>query len=587
MRASKLLVVASVALLALLAQAALAAPAVPAPLQAQLDAIAAQHLAVRGAAVVLVDRSGVQGAWFSGTDERACFRGGSVSKLFTALLAQRLAERGAIDLDAPLPADLQPPRPLNCGTALTTAMLLEHTGGVVGSSHADYGRQWPDAPVAAVARETVARPLAWCPGLHYAYSNDGVTLAAAALERAGGADFDALMQREVFSPLGLARASFATATLPPCVRSSHDGDGAPIDAPWQLPVRPAGALLATPLELAAVVRMALRGGDGFLQRASLDRMAHGRTGLAARSGAGEGAYGLGQFRWAAAGRLWRGHWGRIDGFQTALGFDPGLGRGFVVMTDTADRRAMHALREATAAHVAQGAVMPAAPPPVAPAPFVPGWYANASHDMPLRAPWVELWDVVRVRAQPDGVRVDTPWWPGSERHLIGVTPTSFRSANADVAHAAAADGPWWIDGESYARVTPAWALGRVAVVAVGVVVTIAVLLHAPWSWLRRQRAAAGDVPLRVAACAFAVLGAGYAAWGLLGSGAALASLGRPSGRSLLLLAASVIAPLAAAAAAWHAAQARDGRRVAAALALLALGALCAANGWVPLRTWQS
>jgi hypothetical protein len=192
-----------------------------------------------------------------------------------------------------------------------------------------------------------------------------------------------------------------------------------------------------------------------------------------------------------------------------------------------------------------------------------------------------------VRAQPDGVRVDTPWWPGSERHLIGVTPTSFRSAEADVPHAAAADGPWWIDGESYARVTPAWALGRVAVVAVGFVVTVAVLLHAPWSWLRRQRATAGDVPLRVAAVAFAVLGAGYAAWGLLGSGAALASLGRPSARSLLLLAASVIAPLAAAAAVWHAAHARDGVRTAAALALLALGALCAANGWVPLRTWHS
>jgi CubicO group peptidase (beta-lactamase class C family) len=587
MRASKLIVAASVALLVLLAQAALAAPAVPTALRERLDAIAAQHLAVRGAAVVLVGRSGVQGAWFSGTDERACFRAGSVSKLFTALLALRLVERGAIDLDAPLPADLQPPRPPGCNTALSVAMLLEHTGGVVGSSHADYGRQWPDAPVAAVARETVARPLAWCPGLHYAYSNDGVTLAAAALERAGGADFDTLMQREVFAPLGFAQASFATSTLPPCVRSSHDESGAPIGAPWQLPVRPAGALVATPLELAAVVGMALRGGDAFLQPASLERMAHARTGLAARSGAGEGAYGLGQFRWAAGGRLWRGHWGRIDGFQTALGFDPGLGRGFVVMSDTADRRAMQALREATAAHVAQGAPPPAAPRVAAPETFVSGWYANASHDMPLRAPWVALWDVVRVRAQRDGVRVDSPWWPGSERRLIGVTPTSFRSPESAVAHAAAADGAWWIDGESYARVTPALAVGRVAVLAIGLLATGAVLLHAPWAWLRRQRAQAADLPLRVAAAAFAVLGTGYVAWGLLGSGDVLASLGRPSARSLLLLAASVAAPLAAAAAAWRAARARDGPRTVSALALLALGALCAVNGWVPLRTWQS
>ena len=95
------------------------------------------------------------------------------------------------------------------------------------------------------------------------------------------------------------------------------------------------------------------------------------------------------------------------------------------------------------------------------------------------------------------------------------------------------------------------------------------------------------MPLRVAAAAFAVLGTGYVAWGLLGSGDALASLGRPSARSLLLLAASVVAPLAAAVAAWHAAQTRDGLRTASALALLALGALCAVHGWVPLRTWQA
>ncbi len=575
---------ASVALLLPLAQAA---PAVPAALREQLDAIAARHPTVRGAVVVLVGRDGVQGAWFSGVDERACFRAGSVSKWFTALLALRLAERGAIDLDAPLPADLQPPRSPGCTTALTTAMLLEHTGGVAGSSHADYGRQWPNAPVAAVARETVARPLAWCPGLHYAYSNDGVTLAAAALERAGGADFDTLMQREVFAPLGLAQASLATGTLPSCVRSSHNESGAPIETPWQLPMRPAGALVATPLELAAVIRMALRGGDGFLQPVSLERMAHSRTGLAARSGAGEGAYGLGQFRWVAAGRLWRGHWGRIDGFQTALGFDPTLGRGFVIMTDTADRRAMHALREAAAAHVGQGAPAPTTPPFAAPDTFVPGWYANASHDMPLRAPWVALWDVVRVRAQPDGVRVDSPWWPGTERRYVGVTPTSFRKPEFAVAHAAAADGAWWIDGESYARVTPALAIGRIAVLGAGLLATAAVLLHAPWSWLRRQRAQGADAPLRIAAAAFTVLGTGYVAWGLLGGGDALTSLGRPGGRSLLLLAASVVAPWAAAVAGWRAVQARDGTRTVAAIALMALGALCAIHGWVPLRTWHA
>jgi CubicO group peptidase (beta-lactamase class C family) len=352
-----------------------AVPPLPAPLRAQVEDILRQGT-VRGAAVVLVGPEGPIAAHWHGmadaargvaVDDRTCFRAGSVSKTVAAVLARRLADQGRLALDAPLPADLQPPSPpgapgdAHCG-ALTVAQLLEHTGGVAGSSHADYATNVSNMPIAARAADVARRPLRWCPGLHYSYANDGITLAAAALERAGGADFDTLVAREVFAPLRMDSATFATDPWPACLSRSYAADGSEIAQPWQLPMRAAGALIATPLDLARLVQMFLRDGQGddgaILQAGSVARMAAATSGLAARQGAGAGAYGLGMFRFVAAGRLMQGHWGRIDGFQTTVGFITEPALGMVIMVNTADRRTMHRLREAVAAHLARDAPAP-------------------------------------------------------------------------------------------------------------------------------------------------------------------------------------------------------------------------------------
>lgn len=467
------------------------------------------------------------------------------------------------------------------------AQLLEHTGGVLGSSHADYGRDQPGAAVAQVAAGSARKALAWCPGLHYAYSNEGITLAAAALERAGGADFDTLMQREVFAPLGLQGASFATGEPPACLARSFDAKGRRIEQPWQLAVRPAGALVATPEQLARVVQMALRGGDGFLTAASLSRMASGQTGLAGRAGAADGAYGLGLFRFAAGGRLWHGHWGRIDGFQTSIGWDPDAGRGFVLMVNAADRRGMQQLREAVTAHLAVE-MPPRVPPPSSKViATLDGWYANASHDMALRAPWVALWDVKRLRADGDGVRIDTPWLPGSATRYVATGPQAFRDPALFVPSAAWAQTPdgqrWWINGGSYRAVQPGWALSQLGVVATGLFTALGLMLASPWLLLHAWRGSVASAALWLSALAYAGLAGGYVAWGLFGEGDVLGNLGRVSPHALFLLTCSVLGPGSALLALWRG----SGWARWLALPLVALGALCMAYGWVPLSTWTT
>lgn len=585
------------AIAAPVAVAKVAVPELPEPLLADVRRVLSEGQ-VAGGAIVLVDASGPTAAhWFGFADvERGekvgpatCFRAGSVSKLATALLAHRLAAAGVVALHAPLPQRLRPPAPAQCREPPTLAQLLEHTGGVAGSSHADYGAQQPNAPVAAIASRIARQPLRWCPGLHYSYSNNGTTLAAAALEVATGQDFDSLMRQHLFDPLAMAGASFAVTPWPTCLSRSYQSDGRTPVAPWQLPVRPAGALMATPVDLARLVEHLLR------EPALAGSMARASTGLAARAGATD-VYAQGLFAFVAAGGLLVGHWGRIDGFQTTLGFEPRLGRGMVIVVNTADRRTMARLREAVAAHLFGLAPRELPPPPARPAAGIDGWYANRTHDMVLRAPWVELFDVVRIRSHETGLQIRGIWPWAEPTNVVATGPTSFRAEKLPVATMAFATFDatrWWIDNESYASVHPAWALSRAAV-AIGGLATVMILppalavvalvgarrravlrgaLRSPWAWL-----------LLAAIAWWTVLG-GYVAAGLYGVGASLAALGRPSWLSLALTAASVVAPLATAAALWVQRRRLDPLPLAIAAVLALFALLVWGLGWIPLVTF--
>lgn len=582
-------------LLALCSTQAFAAEALPKALNSELLGIL-QGSSVRGAAVVLIEPEqplklltyGESG--HGPIDANSCFRAGSVSKTFTALLATRLAEQGRFDLQTPLPEALQPRTEQQCAAAVNAAQLLEHTAGLAGSSHADYGRQLASASASALAPEVLQQPLRWCPGQHFSYANDGYLLVAAALEQAIGESFDQLMRTQVFEPLGMGSATFATANMPACLSASYSASGEPIE-PWLLASRPAGGLIVRPLELAALARLLLEDGKPLLQGATLARMGEGRTGLAAQAGLSQSAYGLGLFHFMAGGGLLTGHWGRIDGFQTTLGVSPETGRGMVIMLNTADRHAMHRLRETLAVYILQDLTRPASPPAVAGNPRAAGWYANYSHEMPLRAPWVALFDLRIVTPTAAGVEATSAWPWGASRQLAGETPNRFREANLPLATAAFwsdAQGDWWLEGESYRRVEPWSALLQMGTLLVGLSAALGALLRGAWVLLRpAQGSRGGDLWLALAAASLLFTLGGYAWWGLFDGWNQLAALGRISPASLSLLLASLLAPLALASALWCWRGTRIGWwRALLGLGLAALLVLLLSYGWLPLITWR-
>jgi len=203
----------AVPVLAMALAVAPAATAEPVPAAVQALETDAQALVRRarhpGLAVAVVDRgevvwSGAFGQTGRGGGAMAVDTPmplGELGELYLGALALRLAHRGELDLDRPLPvADLDP-RGLDAG-APTLRQALSHHSGLRGLRLHGMYRE-PDVPDDGVD------PLAELylldrPGLSQGRSPLAIELVARALESAAGASLPELIQREVAGPLGLA-----------------------------------------------------------------------------------------------------------------------------------------------------------------------------------------------------------------------------------------------------------------------------------------------------------------------------------------------------------------------------------------------
>ncbi|MGW6449386.1 serine hydrolase domain-containing protein [Lentzea sp. NPDC055074] len=104
------------------------------------------------------------------------FRVGSITKLWTATLAQRLVGDGLLDLDQPVRRHLPGFDP-----ALTARQLLTHTGGLALASEEQF----------------VA------PGTVFSYSNSGFVVPARLVAAVSGRPFDDVLRERLVEPLGV------------------------------------------------------------------------------------------------------------------------------------------------------------------------------------------------------------------------------------------------------------------------------------------------------------------------------------------------------------------------------------------------
>jgi CubicO group peptidase (beta-lactamase class C family) len=259
------------------------------------------------------------------------YRLASVSKTMTATAAMQLAERGRLDLDAPIrryvPGFPEKPWPI------TTRQLLGHLAGIrhyLPNEEFDATRQY----VGVLEGLDVFKddPLVHEPGTAYLYSTYGFDLVGAVVEGASGTRFLDYLRENVFRPAGMEsiRDDDARALVPhraqgyARIANGELRNAAPADTSYKIP---GGGLIAT---AADVARFAAALENGALVKPET------RTEMWTRQKTRAGqvlAYGLGWGIGEWTGRHEISHTGGQERVSTVLYLQPDRGLAVVVLTN--------------------------------------------------------------------------------------------------------------------------------------------------------------------------------------------------------------------------------------------------------------
>jgi CubicO group peptidase (beta-lactamase class C family) len=141
------------------------------------------------------------------------FNIGSVSKLFAALAATILQDRGLITLDAPIVRYLPTFTMLSPEYAqITTRQLLSHSSGLPGTNSRNL---FTFAPVPGYAADTQAElantHLKHLPGELAVYCNDGFTMVEQIVLAVTGQSFASFVDANILAPLKMTNSSYLTA----------------------------------------------------------------------------------------------------------------------------------------------------------------------------------------------------------------------------------------------------------------------------------------------------------------------------------------------------------------------------------------
>ncbi|MFB7949928.1 serine hydrolase domain-containing protein [Kitasatospora phosalacinea] len=249
----------------------------------------------------------------------------SVTKAFTALAACLAADRGLLDLDAPLPGRYG-------RTAPTARQLLRHRGGFPAYYDFSY---LPAAEPVPIDTDCYRRQLHE-PGGVFEYANLGYQEVARLLESRTGRGFGALLREWVAEPLGLAGFAFGSVhpgPAPVAVRYTPDGRVYP---PCRNGHPAAGSGWATAGDVARFARRAA----GLLAPATAAAVLDAPA-MSADGGLG---YGLGRVvQRVPDGSVISSHGGGMGGVASMVIDLPGRGLSVAVLTNSTDKSARNAV----------------------------------------------------------------------------------------------------------------------------------------------------------------------------------------------------------------------------------------------------
>lgn len=210
------------------------------------------------------------------------FQIASLTKIFTALLLAEAVSRGEAKLDDPLSKHLPGAAYSRDGREMTLLDLATHTSGLPlrPPSRVDRSQDDPYSNYSAeeLQSDIKAVQLQSVPGTTFVYSNFGYALLGAALARAGGASFAALLSGRILKPLGLRNTTLTpTATQQAKLVQGYGPEFVPM-VPWNFgELAPAGGLFSTVSDLSKFLQVWL-GEDGRFAAARRIMLAPRRPG---------------------------------------------------------------------------------------------------------------------------------------------------------------------------------------------------------------------------------------------------------------------------------------------------------------------
>jgi CubicO group peptidase (beta-lactamase class C family) len=261
------------------------------------------------------------------------FRPGSISKLFTWTAVMQLVEQNKLDLDRDINSYLDFKIPATYPQPITLRHLMTHTAG--------FEEQIKDlinpegSPVVSLREHLVAHmpQRVYPPGTTPAYSNYGAALAGYIVERVSGKPFNQYVSENIFTPLTMARSTFAqplTADLKPLMSNGYTvGSGKP--KPFEIVEEaPAGGLAATAADMANFMIAHLQ--DGKLNEVQILRPETAKTMHSRQFGLHQALNGmcLGFYEESRNGHRIIGHGGDTVYFHSDLHLVLDSGVGFFV-----------------------------------------------------------------------------------------------------------------------------------------------------------------------------------------------------------------------------------------------------------------
>jgi CubicO group peptidase (beta-lactamase class C family) len=259
----------------------------------ELDAFVAQRLQERGlvglGVAVASDTGVILHRGFGYADKQRAvpatadtlFDAASVSKVFTATAVMQLAERGRIDIDAPLvrylPSFSMKSRFESSSSDITVRHLLAHHSGLPAELAKGLLAPHPEPGAhtrrcAQLARDLKTAHLSYPPNYTMSYSNLGFSLLGCLVAEVSGQSFPDYMQQHVLRKAGMTASTFASSpavedrVAKPYVRGEEVG---------RLHARdlPAGALITTARDMGLFLKAYLdESTDTLLSRPSRQSM---------------------------------------------------------------------------------------------------------------------------------------------------------------------------------------------------------------------------------------------------------------------------------------------------------------------------